>query len=196
MASVRESDLRLAAVRKEEAELQAQLNQALAAAREDACRRCTPRMQDVALRLFALAQSVDLPLLYLKMQGREESEVVVRGWFSRMTPDAKAKLLEPSPDDAVAVRHLTEARKFMSESRLVQWAHEENVSTGIAPTSGLVLDNAGPDLARGHNQKNKYRWVQRCMQRWGGRRARLTTGELLSQTDFQQKLVRLLSPQP
>jgi hypothetical protein len=151
-------------------------------------RPCTSRMQDVALRLFALTDmDFEAPLKFLSMRGRPASESDVRQWYRAVPPDRRAGLLIAAPGDSLAERRLAEARKFLSERRLVSWVREQNSSKGVAPTSSLIIEHAEPGLLRSKLQKNKMRWVRKCMQRWGGRRASLGRGDGLSQQDFRQK---------
>jgi len=187
MASPAELDAPLAELRRQEAELKAELKAALAAT-EKRPKPYTSWMRGVALRTFALTDcDLEAPLQYLKTKGRSGSEPDVRAWHAALSPGDQAKLLTPSPDDKLAARQLAEARKFIGEMRLVSWARGQNSSKGLAPTSSLILEQAGPDLVRGRSRKNKYRWVRKCMRRWSGFRSRFACGDRLSQEEFREK---------
>jgi hypothetical protein len=190
-ASPAELESCLAALRRREAELKAELGESSSALRQPAVgagKPCTPRTQDVALRIFALADlTVEAPLKYLSLQGRPASEADVRTWHAALPAEAQARLRDELPGDVLGGRRLAEARGFLSEFRLASWVQEQNLSKGVAPTSSLILERAGPDLVRGSCKKSKYRWVRKFMSRWGGRRARFGHGDQLSQEEFRQK---------
>ena len=198
VASPAELESHLAALRGREAELKAELKAALLASQRPATqvpKPCTPRMQDVALSIFALADlTVDAPLKYLSMQGRAASEADVRGWHAALPAEAQAGLGNALPDDVLGMRRRAEARRFLSELRLVSWVREQNLSKGVAPTSTLTLERAAPDLVHGGHKKSKYRWVRRRMSRWGGHRARFGHGDQLSQEEFRQKACPAFEP--
>lgn len=196
MAAAAELEARLAELRRREADLVAALRAeerraaaAVPAAAAVAAKPCTSRMQDVALRLFALTQmDAEAPLKYLSMQGRVASESDIRQWHADLATDRRAGLLIAAPGDRLAERRLAEARNFLSESRLVSWVQEQNSSKGVAPTSSLIVEHAEPGLLQSRRKKNKLRWVRKCMRRWGGRRATLGRGDQLSHEEFRQKV--------
>ena len=128
----------------------------------------------------------DVVSKYLVKKKRAEGVDDVRTWFQVLPPAAAAALVEPG-DDPAAGRQLAEAKKFVAEARLVGWVLEQNAAKGIAPTASAVLRQAGEGLVRCRLQRNRYRWVQRCMKRWGGRRVHLGGGDDLSAEEFQQK---------
>lgn len=184
--------LQVASARKKEAELKHELK----AATRDETRRTTlgPKlvtawMRSVALRLFVLADgSAEASVRYLRGKGRTVAEVEVRAWYEAMPAEDRCLLLKPSPDDGRATRQLAEAQKWLKEMRLASWVEDLNSSKGVAPTSSCILERVGPDVASGCNRRNKYRWVRRCMQRWGGHRDRFGSGDGLSADDFRAKV--------
>lgn len=182
-----------------EEELQAELRAELPARQPPAAAAAkapTDHMRDVALRVFALADfQVEAPLKYLSMRSRPASESDIRNWHADLLPDRRACLLISAPGDRLAERRLAEARKFVAELRLVSWVRDQNYSNGLAPTSTLIVGHAGPGVFRCKGEKNKFREVRRCMQRWGGRRAVLGNGDGLSQDEFRRKACRAFPAQ-
>jgi hypothetical protein len=149
-------------------------------------RRCTAWMREVALRVLLLSQFNDEAVSqFLSAKHRVETAADVRTWYGALRPDVAAGLLDPG-DDA-ARRQMSEAQRFTQEFRLVAWVKEQNAVKGIAPSASAVLEQAGPGLARGRLQRNRYRWLKRCMNRWGGRRVRLGGGDQLSAGEFREK---------
>lgn len=200
MAALSELEERLAGLRRREAELKAALRAVLLQASQPSSaattRPCTPRMQDVALRVFVLADhQVSAPLKYLRMHDRAAGEADVRDWYAELSPEQQAGLMKAAPGDKLAERRLAEAQKFMAESRLVSWVREQNTKKGLAPTSSLIVEHADRSLFRSKWNKNKLRGVRKCMDRWGGRRAVLGSGEQLPQCEFRQKARVAAQPQ-
>ena len=153
----------------------------------ESLKHCTPWMKEVAMRVLVLSEHNDeIVSKFLSTKKRSNTAAQVCGWFGALPPDLAAKLLEPG-DDQAAGRQLAEASKFVEEFRLAAWVKEQNSAKGIAPSASAVLDQAGPGLARGRLQRNRYRWVKRCMHRWGGRRVRLSGSDELSAGEFGQK---------
>lgn len=191
MASLEDLASSLANFRDREKALKAEIKAASAATRmpdHPSAKPCTPRMQSVALRILALAGfSVEAPLKYLSMNRRAVSEAELRAWHGALSAECQDGLLSPPPHDKLAVRYLAEANKFMKEFRLIGWVRDQNTSKGVAPTSSLIVEQADPDLVQSRNRKNQSRWVRKCMRRWGGRRARFSHGDQLSQEEFRMK---------
>ena len=193
MPSLAHLHSRAADLRRRQAKVKAELKAAVAITKKqrlsaEGPRACTLWMQAVVVRTFALAEfDVEVPLEYLRMKGCAGDDGDVRDWYAALSPEVSAVLLKPAEHDKSAVRQLAEARKFVNEWRLVSWVRDQNVSKGIAPTAGLVLDQVGPALARSCRQTNRYRWLRRCMQRWGGRRARFVHGDFVTPEEFQHK---------
>jgi hypothetical protein len=190
MASLMQLQSHVAALRHREAELEAELQEALHAPPPlpPPPKVCTSRTREVALRIFALADlSVDKPLKYLSKHGRTVCEGDVRGWYSALSADSQSELRIALPGDELGLRRLEEAQAFLRELQLVSWVREQNASKGVAPTSTLILEQAGPDLLRSCRKQNQFRWVRRCMTRWGGHRARFGHGDQLSQEEFREK---------
>jgi hypothetical protein len=125
---------------------------------------------------------------YLGQKGRSETAEDVVAWCDCLAEGELARLSQVG-DDVAANRQLAEARKFVEEARLASWVQIQNETKGIAPTAKAILETAGPSLARGRVQDNRYRWLRRFMARWGGRRARLSGGDALSDDEFREKAV-------
>lgn len=201
MASRQERESSLAALRRQEAELLAEIRDVSAALEPPAApaaekpKPVTHRMKDIALRLYALAGlKTDAPLRYLMLQGRAASEADVCGWYAALPAPAQAALVCPPPEDRIAARRLSEARKFFEELSLVTWVREQNLTKGVAPTSGLILERAGSGLVRSGRPKNRFRWVRRFMKHWGGQKGRFGHGDELSQEEFRAKVRLVCSP--
>ena len=194
--SVAELEARSADLWRRQAELGKQLKDArrqLAAPRP---KTCTPWMRQVAMKLFAVSEFQDnVVAKYLERKQRSETVADVRAWFRALPPAVAAGMLQPG-DDEVARRQLAEAEKFWAEARLVDWLKEQNAVKGIAPTATAVIEQAGPGLVRQGLQRNRYRWVKRCMKRWGGRRVHLGGGDGLSAEEFRQKVALPRSSRP
>jgi hypothetical protein len=192
MASEAELKLKLTTLRRQEAKLLADLKAASrgtdlppTAARP---KTCTPWMRGVALRLLVLGDGdVEAPLKYLRAKGRTLEADQLRGWLADLPPAERQSLLDSPPGGGPESRQLAQAKKIMTEMQLASWVRGQNVGQGAAPTSSSILERAGPDFAKCKGRKNKHRWVRRCMQRWGGRRARFGFGERLSADEFRQK---------
>ena len=152
-------------------------------------RRCTPWMRSVAVKLLALSNHDDAVVAkYLAARGRVEQPADVRDWHDSLPLADLPGLLVRQGDPGV-LRQLAEAEKFLHEFRLVSWVQEQNEKKGIAPTASAVLDEAGPGLARQKWMPNRYRWLQQCMRRWGGRRVRFSGGsDELSHDEFVRKV--------
>lgn len=175
---------------RRESELRAELKairRGEKAARRSARRSqaCTPWMRQVAVRVYALKElDVDAATKDLLKKGRAVPDGEVREWYETMTPDARALLVQTPEEDKCGARQLAEARRFVEELRLVLWVSEQNASKGVAPTASAVLGQAGPALSRGRLMTSRYRWLRRCMARWGGRFAH---GDLLTCDEFRDK---------
>jgi hypothetical protein len=157
---------------------------------KDRIRKCTPWMREVALRIFRLTDNSDEAVSqFLTKKKRSETAVDVRAWFAELSPDRADALLDAGGEWSVA-RQLVEARKFVEELHLVGWVKEQNSAKGIAPSATAVLDQVGPHLARCRYERNRYRWLKRCMARWSGRRVHLGGGDGLSADEFGRKVER------
>ena len=149
---------------------------------------CTPWMKAVAVRIWALADvQAGAGRKYLRAKKRVASEADVREWYTSLSAEARAGLLSPPVGDKAAARQVAEARRFIDESQLIAWVREQNTRKGIAPIAGAVLRKAGPTIAKGKHKSNRYRWLRRCMSRWGGRRARFAHGDSLTTEEMQEK---------
>jgi hypothetical protein len=185
--SLEELQARAAECRRRKSELSLQIRSVRQKLASQPLKSCTPWMKEVAMRVLALSELNDeIVSKFLTKKKRSDTAAHVRAWFGALPPDLAVKLLEPG-DDQAAGRQLAEARKFVEEFRLTAWVKEQNSAKGIAPSATAVLDQAGPGLARGRLQRNRYRWVKRCMRRWGGRRVRLGGGDALSADEFGRK---------
>ena len=182
--------LRAASLRKQIKSAQsAARRQRLAAVGEKAV---TPFMKGVSLRLLLIADgNCGLAVQYLRMKGRQASEADINAWHAELGPHDRERLLRPPVADKTSVRQLAEAQKFAKEARLVQWVDDQNQSKGLAPTSSLILEHSG-GLVLSRNPKNKFRWLRKCMHRFGCRRSRFAHGEQLSDEDFRSKAGMLI----
>lgn len=200
MASQKELEQKISSLRSQESALKTELKIAVSSVRQSVAaassslKPSTAFLRGVAVRLCAMADA-SVAVQFLHMQGRSGDEAEVRSWISGLSAGRRSALLEPSPEDSVATRQLAEATKFLKERQLALWVWRQNTTKGIAPTSRAILDQAGPDLAKAANPKNRYRWVCHFMKRWSGRRARFARGERLSQEEFRAKVAAaFLSP--
>lgn len=174
---------------RRQVELKAQVRAAKRKMASEQPKTCTPWMQAVAVKLFALADFDDAFVQkYLRAKQRSETVADVRAWYESLPPEHTRDLLAPDADRQ-AQRQLAEAKKFLGEARLVAWVQEQNEKKGVAPTASAVLVQAGPSLARQQWRANRYRWLQKRMHRWGGRRVHFTGGQgQLSSGDFERKV--------
>lgn len=179
--------------RQREAELEAKLKRSLAKAAkrgiaiEEELKPCTAWAKAVALRVYVLADgSAAAALRYLTLKHRAGSESEILSWHSALSADGRAALASPPPGDKAAGRQMAEAKKFMSELKLVGWVEQQNLK-GLAPTSNLVISEASSILANCRRRENKFRWVRQCMQRWKCRKARIRNGKQLSQEELRRK---------
>lgn len=192
--SVAELESVAAELERRQAELRLGLKRARQRLASESPRPCTPWMREVAVRVLVLSGFNDEAVLkFLTAKSRAEAVACVREWHGALSPDLAAKLIEPG-DDPAACRQLAEARRFVEEFRLVAWVKEQNSEKGIAPSASAVLEQAGPALVRSSLRRNRYRWVKRCMNRWGGRRVRLGGGDQLSEDEFGRKAPPPVTP--
>lgn len=179
--------------RRQEATIKAQLKAMVKLAKQEhsaaeGLPACNPWMRGVAVRIFALAEfDIQAPLKYLDMKRRAGGETDVRNWYADVSPAARGLLLEPPAGDEQASRQLAAARKYLSERQLVAWVRGRNVSKGLAPAGALVLEQAGPEVARGRYLSSRYRWLRRCMARRGGRQGRFGHRDSLTHEEFRRK---------
>ena len=60
------------------------------------------------------------------------------------------------------------AEKFLAETRLCAWVEEQNVQKGIAPLSGVLLEQCRGRLGRPSvKRKSELQWLRRWRRRWG-----------------------------
>ena len=187
----------MAEIARQRAELKTEIAAVKRRAAQDLPRPCTPWMRAVVVTVFALADLDATPVQkYLDIKQRAETVADVRAWYESLPPE-EVRLLLNLPGGSRAEKQLQEAKRFLGEFRLVHWVAEQNESRGIAPSAGAVLNRAGPDLARQRWLTNRYRWLQQCMGRWGGRRVHFAGGsDDLPQCEFERKVFRshFLSP--
>lgn len=186
--SVNELEAAAEELRLRQIDLKAQLAAAKRRLASSTPRRCTPWMRAVAVKVLALADFDDAPVAkYLEAKGRSENADDVRAWYESLTPEALPLVLAPDAD-LPGQRQLLEAKRFLGEFRLAAWVQEQNKDKGIAPTASAVLEQAGPDLARQTLRTSRYRWLQQCMRRWGGRRVHFAGGpDELTASEFERK---------
>lgn len=149
---------------------------------------CTPWMRGVAMRLLCVSDfDVSVVGKYLERKRRRETAEDVIAWTEDL-PEERLAQLDEATDDMASNRQLAEARKFMQEDWLASWVQEQNETKGLAPSAKAVLEAAGPSVAQGRFQDNRYRWVRRFMGRWGGKRVRLSGGDSLSDEELHRKV--------
>ena len=125
MPSLADLHSRSADLRRREAEVKVELKAAVAIAKNqrlsaEGPRACTPWVQAVVVRRFALAEfDVEVPLEYLRMKRCAGDDGDARDWYAALSPEASAVLLKPAEHDKSTVRQLAEARKRVNEWRLV-----------------------------------------------------------------------------
>jgi hypothetical protein len=190
--SVGELEARAAELSRQQADLEVQLRAAKRKLQSEQPKRCTVWMRAVAVKLLAASDFDDVAVRrYLQRKQRVDTVADVRAWHASLSPEQTRDLLTPGLGDQTSNRQLVEAQKFLAECRLVAWVQDRNEKKGIAPTAGAVLSQAGPSLARQRWRSNRYRWLQRLMRRWGGRRVRFAGGpDQLSPEDFERKACR------
>ena len=60
------------------------------------------------------------------------------------------------------------AETFLAETRLCAWVEEQNVQKGIAPLSGVLLEQCRGRLGRRRlKRKSELQWLRRWRRRWG-----------------------------
>lgn len=182
-------DLEAAAakLRRRQAELREQVRLARRRLASESPKDCTPWMRQVAARVLVLSDFSDEAVVkFLSWKRRAGTAADVRGWYGALSPAVAAKLIDPG-EDPVASRQLAEAKKFVAEFQLVGWVKKQNSEKGIAPSASAVLEQAGSDLGQCRLRQNRYRWLKRCMTRWGARRVRLGGGDGLPADEFDRE---------
>lgn len=194
MASASRLQAEVEDLRTREADVKKRLKQLHELNSAAAERKVTPWIREVALKIYALVTlDASVPLLYLSMKEHTSSEDDVRHWFDALSSAGKASLTSPSDD--VGKRQLAEATRFVEEHRLTRWISEQNTVKGIAPSPGAVLRHAqAMGLSLPSSFSSRYRWLRRCVRRWGGRCGRFSAGDDLEPDVFEQKAADALSP--
>ena len=149
---------------------------------------CSQSVMEIALRLFALSGKDTCAVrefLHMKRSVVEAGEV--RDRYGSLPEHGRDHLLMPPADDVRGRHWLMEARRFMSERRLVQWVRYQNTTKHIAPSPGATLEIAGAACGSG-TRRSQYRWLRRCMRRWGGRVGVFGIGDQLTPELFNQKV--------
>lgn len=192
------SEARLAAeaeaLRVREADLAKRLRLLERVPAEGGARRVGPWLRAVALKIAGLPDGGYAAAgQYLSLKKQVACEGDVRHWWGSLPPGEQALLTNLA--DQVGERQLAEARRFLDERRLMTWISEQNSRKRVAPSPGAVLRQA---LAFGMHVpatwSSRYRWLRRCVRRWGGRCGRFAQGDDLEPAVLEQKAVTALLP--
>ncbi len=150
--------------------------------------KATARMQSVALRIYAMTSfDAIAPLTYLRSLSRRADGDEIRAWYSALTAEQQGELANQPAHPAASVRQWSEAERFAKEYQVVSWAKSQN-KKGVAPSPGAALRSAATVGGLPPKQASRYRWLQRVMARWGGRKGTFANGDQLPREVFEAKV--------
>lgn len=149
--------------------------------------RATVRMQSVALRIYAMADfDTSAALAYLRSMDRQADSSHLTSWLSKMSMEEQKSLAVQPIGSSAKLREWADAQRFLKEHRLVAWVKSQNKKS-IAPSPGMVLQHAAAAGGLPCKKGSQYRWVQRVMARWGGRKGVFANGNQLTPEEFEGK---------
>ena len=117
-------------------------------------------------------------------------------WWQVTEPTARNQCVE-DPHTGREAWALRTARAFLLEARLEAWVSDQNLSKGLTPTSGLVLEAATRAASELHHpppsrrrKKHAFQWLRRVRKRWGLHLGCLRPLEHLEPEEMQLKANR------
>lgn len=154
------------------------------------------RMQAVALHIYAMADfDLGAPLAYLRSKGRKADAAELQAWHSALGVERQGELRSQPTGTPAKLRQWAEAQRFVKEFRTVLWVKAQNKKS-VAPSPGVILSHAAAAGGLPGKRGSRYRWLQRVMARWGGRKGIFASGDQLSREAFENKALIDLQSYP